>query len=168
MLLLFGEVRNHFIAFRPDANFPFQGRTKVPFSLLALGYSSFLESSILSLHDCVAIISYLLQDKLVYWKITAGWAFKKNLWWQVSLATSSFFTCIFCLSTFFATDNIPVRTELSHCTTGNLLKTLDRGQSREICEKQEKYFKGKVVTFTVHSLILNQYPVDLLTFFELY
>ena len=45
---------------------------------------------------------------------------------------------------------------------------LDRGQTREICEKQEKYFKGKVVTFIVHSLILNQYPVDLLTFFELY
>ena len=45
---------------------------------------------------------------------------------------------------------------------------IDRGQTREICEKQEKYFKGKVVTFTVHSLILYQYPVDLLTFFELY
>ena len=41
----------------------------------------------------------------------------------------------------------------------------DRGQTREICEKQEKYFKGKVVTLTVQSLILYQYPVDLLTFF---
>ena len=30
----------------------------------------------------------------------------------------------------------------------------DRGQTREICEKQEKYFKGKVVTFPVQSLIL--------------
>ena len=44
----------------------------------------------------------------------------------------------------------------------------DRGQTREICEKQEKYFKGKVVTFTVHSLILYQYPVDLLTSLKLY
>ena len=45
---------------------------------------------------------------------------------------------------------------------------LDRGQTTEICEKQEKYFKGNVVTLTVQSLILYQYPVDLLTFFELY
>ena len=37
-----------------------------------------------------------------------------------------------------------------------------------ICEKQEKYFKAKVAIFTVQSLILNQYPVDLLTFLELY
>ena len=44
----------------------------------------------------------------------------------------------------------------------------DRGQTREICEKQEKYFKGKVVTFTVQSLILYQYPVDLLTVLEHY
>ena len=26
---------------------------------------------------------------------------------------------------------------------------VDRGQTREICEKQEKYFKGKVVTLPV-------------------
>ena len=45
---------------------------------------------------------------------------------------------------------------------------LHRGHTREICEKQEKYFKGKVVTFTVQSLILYQYPVDLLTFLEVY
>ena len=44
----------------------------------------------------------------------------------------------------------------------------DHGQTREVCEKQEKYFQGKVVTFTVQSVILYQYPVDLLTFFELY
>ena len=44
----------------------------------------------------------------------------------------------------------------------------DRGQTREICEKQEKYFKVKVVTFPVQTLILNQYPVDLLTLLELY
>ena len=43
---------------------------------------------------------------------------------------------------------------------------LDRGQTRETCEKQEKYFKGKVVISTVRSLILRQYPVDLLTFFN--
>ena len=45
---------------------------------------------------------------------------------------------------------------------------LDRGQTREICEKQEKYSKGKVVTFTVQSSILYKYPVYLLTSFELY
>ena len=45
---------------------------------------------------------------------------------------------------------------------------IDRGQTREICKKQEQHFKGKVVTFTIQSLILYQYPVDLLTFFELY
>ena len=45
---------------------------------------------------------------------------------------------------------------------------VDRGQKREFCEKQEDYFKGKVVTFTVQSLILCQYPVDLLTFLEVY
>ena len=44
----------------------------------------------------------------------------------------------------------------------------DRGQTREICEIHEKYFKGKVVTFTIQSLILYQCPVDLLTFFALY
>ena len=37
------------------------------------------------------------------------------------------------------------------------------GQTREICEKQEKHFRGRAVIFTVQSLILNQYPVDLLT-----
>ena len=47
-------------------------------------------------------------------------------------------------------------------------RKLDRGQTREIWEKQEKYFKGKVVTLTVQGLILYQYPADLLTFFELY
>ena len=45
---------------------------------------------------------------------------------------------------------------------------VDRGQTREICEKQEKYFRGKDVTFTVQTLILYQYPVDLLTVLELY
>ena len=45
--------------------------------------------------------------------------------------------------------------------------TSDRGQTREIREKQEKYFKGKAVTFAVQRLIFFQYPVDLLTFFEL-
>ena len=41
----------------------------------------------------------------------------------------------------------------------------DRGQAREIFEKQEKYLKGKVVSF--QSLTLHQYLVDLLTFLEL-
>ena len=51
------------------------------------------------------------------------------------------------------------------CTLTREILTLlfDRGQTREMCEKQEKYFKGKVVTFTVQSLILHQYLVDLLT-----
>ena len=45
---------------------------------------------------------------------------------------------------------------------------LHRGQTGEIREKQEKYFKGKAVTFTVQRLTFFQYPVDLLTVFELY
>ena len=45
---------------------------------------------------------------------------------------------------------------------------VDRGQTRETCEKQEKYFKGKVATFTVQSLLLYQYPADSLTCLELY
>ena len=49
-----------------------------------------------------------------------------------------------------------------------MVRALDRGQKREICEKQEKYLKAKVVTFPVQSLILYQYPADLLTFLELY
>ena len=31
--------------------------------------------------------------------------------------------------------------------------SLDRGQTREISEKQEKYFKGKAGTFAVQRLI---------------
>ena len=46
--------------------------------------------------------------------------------------------------------------------------TVDCSQTREICEKQEKYLKGKVVTFTVQSLILNQYSVHLLTVLQVY
>ena len=42
---------------------------------------------------------------------------------------------------------------------------LHRGQTRVIYEKREKYLKGKVVTFPVRSLILYQYPADLLAFF---
>ena len=45
---------------------------------------------------------------------------------------------------------------------------IDRGQTREICEKQEKYriasSKGKVVTYTVQSLIFYHYPVHLQPF----
>ena len=46
------------------------------------------------------------------------------------------------------------------------LRNVDRGQAKEICEKKKrkkKYFKGKVVIFTVQRLILYQYPVDFLT-----
>ena len=45
---------------------------------------------------------------------------------------------------------------------------LDCSQTREICEKREECFKVDVVVFTVQSLILYQYPVDVLTFLELY
>ena len=31
----------------------------------------------------------------------------------------------------------------------HMIHVLDRGQTREICEKQEIYFKGKVVILTV-------------------
>ena len=44
--------------------------------------------------------------------------------------------------------------QLSHqsiCVTEHANSKFDRGQTREICEKQEKYFKGKVVTFTVQK-----------------
>ena len=36
------------------------------------------------------------------------------------------------------------------------------------CEKQEKFFKGKIVILTVQCLIPYQYPVDLLTYLDLY
>ena len=45
---------------------------------------------------------------------------------------------------------------------------LDDDQTREICKKQEKYFRGKVVIFTVQTSILYQHPVDLQAFLELY
>lgn len=45
---------------------------------------------------------------------------------------------------------------------------VDRGQTRKICEKQEKYSKGKVGNFTVQRMVLYQYPVYLLTFLEVY
>ena len=49
---------------------------------------------------------------------------------------------------------------------------VDCGQTRKLCEKQEikkKYFKRKVVIiFTVQSVTLYQYPVDLLNFLKLY
>ena len=48
--------------------------------------------------------------------------------------------------------------------------SLDRGtgQTREIKKnKKIKYLKGKVVSFPIQSLIIYQYPFDLLTFSEL-
>ena len=64
--------------------------------------------------------------------------------------------------------NLWLQSELTVVQSRETTLPFDRGQTREIGEKQEKYFKGKVVTLTVQSLILYQYPVDLLTFFELY
>ena len=61
----------------------------------------------------------------------------------------------------------PHLTRHSEKLSGNTSPTYC-GQTREICEKQEKYVTGKVLTFIVQSLILYQYPVDLLTFLELY
>ncbi len=46
--------------------------------------------------------------------------------------------------------------------------SVDRGQTSEICKKQEKYFKDKVLIFTVQSSIYYRYPDDLLSFLELY
>ena len=55
-----------------------------------------------------------------------------------------------------------------HTALHHTVPHLDRGQTRQMCEKQEKYFKGKVVIFSVQSLILYQYAADLPTFLELY
>ena len=44
--------------------------------------------------------------------------------------------------------------------TGQVLTVVKR-------EKQEKHFKGKAIIFTVPSLILYQYRVDLLNFLNL-
>ena len=41
----------------------------------------------------------------------------------------------------------------SDCANSMGWELVDRGQTRKICEKQENYFKGKVVTFTVQSLL---------------
>ena len=54
-----------------------------------------------------------------------------------------------------------------NCAKSRLI-TLDQGQTREICEKQENYFKGKVFIFTIQSTILKQYAVNVLTHLELY
>ena len=51
---------------------------------------------------------------------------------------------------------INIESAYANCAVNNVM---------EICEKQEKDFKGKAVTFTIQSLILYQYPVDLLSFF---
>ena len=45
---------------------------------------------------------------------------------------------------------------------------VDRGQTIELYEKQEKYFKRKFVIFSAQNLIFSQYSADLLTFLELY
>ena len=55
-----------------------------------------------------------------------------------------------------------------HTKTGpamdELIWPLTAVKREKICEKQEKYCKGKVVTSTVQILIPYQYPVDLLPF----
>ena len=53
------------------------------------------------------------------------------------------------------------------CDYDGWIARLPRSNERNL-QKQEQYFKGKVVTFPIQSLILYQYPVGLLTFFELY
>ena len=47
-----------------------------------------------------------------------------------------------------------VRSVLPNSSPPPTILKFDRGQTREIAEKQEKYFKGKVVTFTVQTSIL--------------
>ena len=44
--------------------------------------------------------------------------------------------------------------DTSPCSAYRPISEVDRGQTREICEKQENYFRGKVVTCTVQSLLL--------------
>ena len=68
-----------------------------------------------------------------------------------------------------ATSSTKTTTATSTTTsTTSTNKTLTAVEREKFANKQEKYFKGKVFTFTVQSLILYQYPVDLLTFLELY
>ena len=70
--------------------------------------------------------------------------------------------------------NVPLPVVAVYCSTlldSQMVQVTcghDRGQTREICEKQENYSKGKVVTFTVQSLLVYQYPADLLTFLKLH
>ena len=42
--------------------------------------------------------------------------------------------------------------------------SFDRGQTREILRKTRKIFQFKATNFTVQSLMIYQYPVDLVTF----
>ena len=48
------------------------------------------------------------------------------------------------------------------------LRTRLRGYGPRSDEKTRKTLKGKVVIFAVQSLVLYQYPVDLLAYLELY
>ena len=50
----------------------------------------------------------------------------------------------------------------------NLLLASTAIKREKFAKNKKKYFKGKVVIFTVETLITFQYPVDLLTFLELY
>ena len=49
----------------------------------------------------------------------------------------------------------------------NLLLASTAIKREKFAKNKKKYFKGKVVIFTVETLTF-QYPVDLLTFLELY
>ena len=97
-------------------------------------------------------------------QVTSAMSIPFSEWMSILLETE--ITCILLfLNRNRNSQNSPKRMHpkwISH------IVTFDSGQTRQICEKQEKYLKGKVVTFTVQSLILCQYPVDLLTFLVLY
>ena len=60
-----------------------------------------------------------------------------------------------------------MRKFVSVCVTRHRTFALHSDCPRSNEKKEEKYFKGKVAIFTVQSFILDQYPVDLLTYLEL-
>ena len=120
-------------------------------------------------------LAYLSHDKHIITIITALDASRHNavifsLQAALSLAPALGPVAPPCLSSFCFCCPLPGRCWSPYCSLSlwPAILALDRGQTREICQKQEKYFKGKVVIFTVQSLILCQYAVGLPTYLELY
>ena len=63
--------------------------------------------------------------------------------------------------------SLSVHTDMPSCFKKHPTR-VDRGQTIELYEKQEKYFKLKFVIFRAQNLLFSQYSADLLTFLELY